>query len=181
MISGLLINGSLSPSTTSDLNLFLIALMAVQLPSRTFPHNVVVAKLLCPNFILRPGPRKPMKGEFCLSLIFFFFFCFWFISSLAVSTFHNCCRDIVWDNWTKLEKNKQNIMKEGQCQGSLCPAWPQRIHIKSECVLPSLFLVLQVWMWTTLSVSCPTDSAAKQADPLPRCKCEGNLLEARLK
>jgi hypothetical protein len=87
-ISGLSVNGSLSlsPSTTSDLNLFLIALMAVQLPSHTFPHEVVVAKLLCPNFILYPGPCEPMKGEFCLCLpfsphfsllIYFFFFgCF---------------------------------------------------------------------------------------------------------
>lgn len=53
---------SLSPSTTSDLNLFLIALMAAQLPSHTFPHEVVVAKLLCPDFTLYPGLCEPMKG-----------------------------------------------------------------------------------------------------------------------
>lgn len=60
-ISGLLINGSLSLSTTSDLNLFLIALMAVRLSSCAFPHNVVVAKLLCLNFI--PQPRTLQANE----------------------------------------------------------------------------------------------------------------------
>lgn len=145
----------LSLSTTSDLNLFLIALMAVRLPSCAFPHNVVVAKLLCLNFI--PQPRTLQELErwilslFTLFSLFFSFALFLLqLFSHYVASVGHCLRFLGTNR-----KIDTNIIRKANAKAPLPHSDPctHSVGILSGHCL-------------SLSVSCPARPVAGRP-PLP--------------